>query len=287
MVVKMILILIIGMLAMRGECQVTPTPTASLTFSPTGSLSGTGSVTVSATGSNSGSLSGTGSTTGTNSGTPSGTFPLPTPPSNLVNTCKRPDGSAHQLYLCPGWTDTSGRAFQYKVVVTVGGVSNQPIFVNTNFAVLFPLIPGTVYTISIYTIDAQGRVSLPLTGTLTTSPTDARTDPAHKDLQNPKCAAILNPLNFRSAIYCNWTGPPSPNPQPTSIEVTARCVSQGQHNRRFHRVLVGTATNVTLNVARTSTTCHIEINGFYANHLHEHGRGHVFTFTVVITTKPH
>jgi len=283
----MILILIIGMLALRGDCQsISATITLTSSITGSGSITGSSSGSVSATGSNTGSLSGTGSSTGSTSGTPSGTFPLPTPPANLVNVCLRPDGSAHQTYLCPGWTDTSGRGFQYKIVATAGGVSNQPIFVNTLFAVLFPLTPGTSYTIQIYTIDAQGRTSLPLTGTLTTSPTDARTAYKTKDLQNPTCVAVLNPTNFRSAINCTWGPPPSPNPQPSKIEVEARCISAGQHNRRLSRVLVGTATNVTLNIARTSTVCHIEIDAFYTNHAHTHGRGHTFTFTVTINAKP-
>jgi len=160
---------------------------------------------------------------------------------------------------------------------------------NQPFLALAGLTANTVYTFQINAVDGAGRKSSILTGTLTTGPTDAANDPK-KDLQNVACSNNTLTAFNRAAINCSWTLPAAPAVQPFQIHTSARCHSVLQRNRHIIRLLPAGSTNVTFNVGRTSTVCHIQIRAHYhypwnTPPPHSFTFGHIFSLNVTISSK--
>jgi len=207
-------------------------------------------------------------------------------PTNLVNLLKRRDGSAYIKEIEPGWTDPNpvGKVVKFLVTVTPAGLSPTTVTIVGVSYLLINLTPATTYSFSIVAVDAVGRTSSALVGTITTSPTDAIND-LTKDLQNVKCTNNTRTAFNRAAIVCTWGQPPSPNPAPVKIHVSCRCHSPLQRNRRIVNLLPGTSTNVTFNVGRSSTTCHVDIRAHYVFPWTLPGRiafGHIFGIYLTI-----
>jgi hypothetical protein len=205
---------------------------------------------------------------------------VPVAPVNLTNSfpgcALRPDNTNHIYYLCLAWQDPSGTATEWIVTVTPQPTTPGP-YTSLFKEIYIPgLQPATAYTISIVGRNAAGGQSTPLTGTYTTDPTDAKTAPATKDLQNLACQNAISTTTLRKIITCQWG---SPAILPSRIDVKARCIATGGKNKVIRRSLAGTATTVNLPVNRAQYTCYLEVFGVYLNHKANDGHGHKFVQT--------
>jgi hypothetical protein len=183
--------------------------------------------------------------------------------------------------LCVAWADPTDESVEWIVTITPNPTGNPGPYV-TFFPEIYigNLTADTQYTISVVGVSPNGRQSAALTsGTVPqfkTSPTDAKTAFATKDLQNLACQNTISNVTLRKIVNCQWGSPPI---LPFRIDVKARCVSTIAKNKVIRRSLNGTRTSVSLPVNRAQYNCNIDIFGVYLNHVANGGHGHKFVQT--------
>jgi len=271
----------------------TGTQSQSVSGSGTGSSSGSASGTHTSSGSGTGSASNSGSATSSHTGSVSGTVsPSQAPaPTNLTNSCRRPDGTNHIYFLCLSWADLTGSLRSFTVTITPSTGSS---FTRTTtgscaaggcYLFINNLTPATTYTISIVGFDAAGRSSaLPLTGSFKTDPLDAKTSNA-LDLTNVACKPGVS-VGYRTTIECSWTLPAIP---PTSVRVNGHCRPNPPNFPPQKRKTIPARhygppapSNVTRLAHRYNSKCVMEIAGFYTNHIRYRGRAELFRVNVTL-----